>query len=59
MKANNFNLWFRLTVGSAIGAIVYYFRSSGIRCVPQKRTGTAWYPKRSIPFHLSHEAKLS
>ena len=27
MKANNFNLWFRLTVGSAIGAIVYHFSS--------------------------------
>ena len=27
MKTNNFNLWLRLTVGSAIGAIVYHFSS--------------------------------
>ena len=27
MKANNFNLWFRLTVCSAFCAIVYHFSS--------------------------------
>lgn len=24
MKTNNFNLWFRLTISSAIGALVYH-----------------------------------
>ena len=45
MKANNFNLWFRLTVGSAIGAIVYHF-SSGRKTEKLRKNGTYEKPDK-------------